>query len=303
MRCSTRCVTSCAEAVGALVAARGVTHHASADAFLAAVEPQLARNAAVRAFVTAWAATWRDDPGARPLVAATCAIDGAYGFALRRDGPLVIDNSDPRAAAALAEDLAARGVRFAHVIGEEPACRAFVAAWQARVPCVASIAMRMRHHMLTQLVDLPPAPGLLRAAHEDDTPWLARHAQAFVREARLPDRPQDVRASVRRRVRQRGVRVWVDDGARVAFASVVIVGACDARIGLVYTLPRHRGRRYATTLVGAMVRECLAAGVQRVFLLTDVDNPTSNGVYARLGFEPVSDQVRIDVGPAGGRAS
>ena len=64
-----------------------------------------------------------------------------------------------------------------------------------------------------------------------------------------------------------------------------------------YTLPRHRGRGYATTLVGAMVRQCLGAGVQRVFLVTDLDNPTSNGVYARLGFRPVSDQVRIDLGP------
>jgi len=150
----------------------------------------------------------------------------------------------------------------------EPGCRAYV-------PCVASAGMRMRHHMLTALTELPPAPGVLRVAHEADTPWLARHAQAFAREARLPDRPEDVRRSVRRRVRLRGVRLWVDGAARVAFASVAIVGAADARIGLVYTLPRHRGRGYATTLVGAMVRQCLGAGVQRVFLVTDLDNPTS----------------------------
>ena len=279
------------------MATRGVTHHASADAFLAAAEPLLARNAAVRVFVTAWVATWRDDPSSRPLVAATCAVDGAHGFALQREGPLVIDNSDPQAAAALAADLASRRVQVAHVIGEEPACAAFVAAWRAYVPCVASAGMRMRHHMLTALTELPPAPGLLRVAHEADMPWLARHAQAFAREARLPDRPEDVRRSVRRRVRLRGVRLWVDGAARVAFASVAIVGAADARIGLVYTLPRHRGRGYATTLVGAMVRQCLGAGVQRVFLVTDLDNPTSNGVYARLGFRPVSDQVRIDLGP------
>ena len=280
------------------MATRGVTHHASADAFLAAVEPLLARNAAVRVFVTAWVATWRDDPRSRPVVAATCAVDGAHGFALQREGPLVIDNSDPQAAGALAVDLASRRVQVAHVIGEEPACAAFVAAWRVHVPCVASAGMRMRHQMLTALTDVSPAPGVLRVAHEADMPWLARHAQMFAREARLPDRPEDVRASVRRRVRLRGLRLWVDGAARVAFASVAIVGAADARIGLVYTLPRHRGRGYATTLVGAMVRECLGAGVQRVFLVTDLDNPTSNGVYARLGFRPVSDQVRIDLAPA-----
>src|SRR6476620_4248134 len=153
MRCSTRCVTSCAEAVGGRMTTRGVAHHASADAFLAAVEPLLARNAAVRVFVTAWVATWRDDPRSRPLVAATCAIDGAHGFALQREGPLVIDNSDPPAAGALAVDLASRRVQVAHVIGEEAACAAFVAAWRAAVPCAASAGMRMRHHMLTKLAD------------------------------------------------------------------------------------------------------------------------------------------------------
>jgi len=160
-----------------------------------------------------------------------------------------------------------------------------------------STGMRMRHHMLTALHELPPAHGAMRVAHEADVSWLARHAQAFAREARLPDRPEDVRASVRRRVRQRGIRIWVDGGTRVAFASLATIGPSDARIGLVYTLPRYRGHGYATTLVGAMVRESLAAGVQRLFLLTDLDNPTSNGVYARLGFRPVSDQVRVDLHP------
>ena len=47
---------------------REVVHHASPDAFLAAAEPLLARNPAVRAFVAGWAATWRDDPRARPTL-------------------------------------------------------------------------------------------------------------------------------------------------------------------------------------------------------------------------------------------
>ena len=122
---------------------------------------------------------------------------------------------------------------------------------------------------------------------------------SFAREARLPDEPRNIRASVRRRVRLGDVRIWAD-GERVAFASAAVVGDADARIGLVYTLPRHRRRGYATTLVGAIVREKLAQGAARVFLVTDLDNATSNGVYARLGFRPVSDQVRLDLHPPGG---
>lgn len=270
-----------------------VVHHADPEAFLAAAEPLLARNPCVRAFVAGWASAWRRDPQARPTIAATYGAGATQGLALQREGPLVIENSDPAAAAALAEELADRGVSLAHVFGEEEACAAFASAWQRRVPCVTATGMRMRHHMLTALEHVPAAPGTMRTAQEPDGAWLARNALAFSREARLTDPPEQVRASVRRRVRQRDMRIWVD-GDRVAFASCVKVGDLDARVGLVYTLPQRRRRGYATTLVGAIVHEQLAAGVQRVFLLTDADNPTSNALYARLGFRPVSDQVRLD---------
>ena len=273
-----------------------VVHHAHPDPFLDAAEPLLARNAAVRAFVTSWASTWRADPHARPSIAVTYGRDAAHGLALQREGPLVIENSDPVAAAAIADELATRGVRLAHVIGEEAGCAAFAAAWQRHVACAAATGMRMRHHMLTTLQPFAGAAGAMRPAQEADLAWLTRNALGFARDARLPDRPEQVRASVRRRVRGGDMRVWVN-GARVAFASVARVGALDARIGLVYTLARHRRHGYATALVGAMVRERLAAGTERVFLLTDADNPTSNALYARLGFRAVSDQVRLDLRP------
>jgi len=45
----------------------------------------------------------------------------------------------------------------------------------------------------------------------------------------------------------------------------------------------------------SIVRERLAAGVRRVFLVTDLDKPPSNALYARIGFEPSRDTVRYDL--------
>lgn len=297
MRCSTRSARSCPDACGApFLAMSTVDHHTDPDAFLAAAEPLLARNPAVRAFVSSWVATWRDDPRARPTIAATYGRDGSHGLALLREGPLVIENSDATAAAAFAGDLADRGVPVMHVIGEAHGCAAFADAWQQRVPCVSATGMRMRHHMLTALEPVSMVSGTMRPAQELDLAWLTRNALGFARDARLPDRPDQIRASVRRRVRQGDMRLWID-GARVAFASAVRVGATAARVGLVYTLARYRGHGYATTLVAAIVREQLAAGARHVFLITDADNRTSNALYARIGFRPVSDQVRLDLLP------
>ena len=118
------------------------------------------------------------------------------------------------------------------------------------------------------------------------------------REAQLPERPEQVIALVERRHAQRRFRIW-DTGVRVAFAASVDAGKADGRIGLVYTVPEHRRRGYAAALVAAAVREQLAEGKQRLFLTTDAANPTSNAIYARLGFQPVSDAYRFDFLPAG----
>jgi predicted GNAT family acetyltransferase len=85
----------------------------------------------------------------------------------------------------------------------------------------------------------------------------------------------------------------MDDGP-VAFAGYNDAAPEFARIAPVYTFPDHRGRGYATALVAALARELLAAGKRRLFLTTDIANPTSNAIYARIGFVPESDEVHLD---------
>jgi RimJ/RimL family protein N-acetyltransferase len=278
----------------------GVVQHADPDAFLAGAEPLLARNPAVRAFVTAWTRGWRDAVATRPPVvtyAATCAIGAAHGLALLREGPVVIENSDADAAVALAADLAAKRIGVDHVIGEQAGCVAFAGAWQALTRRGHVEAMHLRHLMLTALDPAPPTPGAMRHARDDDLPWLVEHSLLFAQDARLPDRPDQVITLVERRHAQRRFRIW-EAGGRVAFAASVDAGAADGRIGLVYTVRTHRRRGYAAALVTAVVREQLAAGKQRLFLTTDAANTTSNAIYARLGFRVVSEAYRFDFLPA-----
>ena len=278
-----------------------VVQHDDPDSFMAAAEPLLARNAAVRAFVNVWAVGWReasDADGSAVTYAATCSDGTIHGLALMREGPLVIENSDAAAAAAIAEHLARKGTVVDHVVGERAGCEAFARVWEARLRRRHAIAMQLRHHMLTELHPPPATPGAMRAARDDDLPWLVLHSLLFAREAQLPDRPEHVVALVERRHAQRRFRIW-EAGARVAFAASIDAGPLDGRIGLVYTVPEHRRHGYADALVAAVVREQLQAGRRRLFLTTDAANPTSNAIYARLGFSPISDAYRFDFLPAG----
>jgi len=60
-------------------------------------------------------------------------------------------------------------------------------------------------------------------------------------------------------------------------------------VGPVYTTPALRGRGYASALVGQMTGMLLSRGHRLCFLFTDLANPTSNGIYQRVGNEPVCD--------------
>jgi predicted GNAT family acetyltransferase len=87
--------------------------------------------------------------------------------------------------------------------------------------------------------------------------------------------------------------IW-DDGGPAAFAGFNDAAPDFARIAPVYTLPDRRGRGYATALVAAISRELLARGKRRLFLTTDVANPTSNAIYARIGFVAETDEYHFD---------
>jgi uncharacterized protein len=61
------------------------------------------------------------------------------------------------------------------------------------------------------------------------------------------------------------------------------------RVGPVYTPPEARGRGYASSAVAAVSRHALATGSHTCMLYTDVANPTSNKIYADVGYRRIAD--------------
>jgi predicted GNAT family acetyltransferase len=83
----------------------------------------------------------------------------------------------------------------------------------------------------------------------------------------------------------------------VSLAGVTRPAAGQVRVGPVYTPPEHRGRGFGAAVTAAVTASALAAGVAEVLLFTDLANPTSNALYARLGFVPLADRVMLLLGP------
>jgi predicted GNAT family acetyltransferase len=273
-----------------------VVRHNDPDAFLAAAAPIRARGAASASIFTSAAhAARRAPPGPdERIYFATCAGEGVFGVAVQRDdGPVILGASDTGAAVAFADDLADDWPALKGVMGGHDAANAFAQRWRLHTRAEPVLRVHLRQHVLVEVADVPAVPGAARHAGEADLPWLIDAQAAFFAEVGMPGTPERVHTWLPRRVARGEFRVW-DNGGPVAFAGFNGAAPELVRIAPVYTFPGHRRRGYATALTAMLARELRDGGKRSVFLTTDVANPTSNAIYARIGFRPENDDYHFD---------
>ncbi len=140
-------------------------------------------------------------------------------------------------------------------------------------------------------------PGRARAADAGELDDLVRWHAEFNREAGLPviERPEDL---LLRKVSDQALWWWEQDGTRVSLAGhAPVVGDrahAVGRIGPVYTPIPFRRNGFGAA-VTAHVAAVLQERCDTVALFADDANPTSNGVYRRLGFEAAATWVEVPV--------
>ena len=173
--------------------------------------------------------------------------------------------------------------------GAEPAtAKALVQAWRATTAGSSECVFRMALHLLTAVSDPPdPGSGRLRHATEDDRDLLVEWEVAFAVETRL-GRTDQAAAIVDRRLDAGHQFIW-EDGCPTSMLGQTVQIAGAVRIGTVYTPPEFRSRGYASAAVAALSRRLLRRGAQRCLLFTDIANPTSNRIYASVGYVRFAD--------------
>ena len=130
----------------------------------------------------------------------------------------------------------------------------------------------------------------MRLTDERDLDLIAKWVYAFWREA-LPNEkttPADAENTAEIHIEDGNFFVWDDNGA-VALAGKTRPTPHGTCIGTVYTPPERRGRGYATALTAALSQLLLDQGCQFTALFTDLNNPTSNSIYQKIGYRPVCD--------------
>jgi predicted GNAT family acetyltransferase len=176
--------------------------------------------------------------------------------------------------------------------GVPETARAIASAWERRTGGTSRRTFSEAMHVLEQVRDPPrPAPGTLRLPRPDERDLLVRWMEEFIGETGLIGAAQAA-SMVDGRIRQQGLLVW-EDGQPVSLVGVNPAVAGVVRIGPVYTPRPLRGRGYAGSAVAAVSRRALAGGADRCMLFTDLANPTSNKIYAEVGYRRRGDWEEI----------
>ncbi|MCB9458225.1 MAG: GNAT family N-acetyltransferase [Anaerolineaceae bacterium] len=159
-----------------------------------------------------------------------------------------------------------------------------------------SAGMDQRIYELTEVKPARPVPGAMRPATQADKLLIAAWYAAFYEEAM--DEPKtiaDVMPTVDIRLSKPTsmLYVWEVDGQVVSMCGVSGPTENGIRVNAVYTPPEQRGKGYASANVAAVSQLMLDSGRRYCFLFTDLANPTSNSIYQKIGYHPVTDMSMI----------
>lgn len=198
------------------------------------------------------------------------------------------------AVVALADTLAGLRPRLPGVTGPRGPVERFVARWSVRTGAAAERGTALMIYELTEPKLADGVPGTPRQAGPEDRDLMVDWIAAFSDDVHSPvERTREQREDfVDRRIERGMLWLWEDSGTPVSMALRTEPVEDVVKISVVYTPPEHRGRGYAAASVSRLCERLLATpDVERCMLYADLDNPTSNGVYRRIGFTPAVEAV------------
>lgn len=235
--------------------------------------------------------------------------EGIVGVAMRThpadEHPVWVGPMPAAAVEALGAALLARREPVAAITGSLPEVADLAQAMATATGGLAEEQVPTRLWALQQVRWPAQPPGRTREATVDDAELLWALLATFM-PAAAAQAGRRLHPSERTRATVQEVRDGITAGRRyllrevdgqvVHLTGINVPAFGTARIGPVLTPEVFRGNGYAAWVVASAAQQILDAG-QRPCLYTDVTNPVSNAVYARIGFVALGDSAQVSVRP------
>ncbi|GLZ41657.1 GNAT family N-acetyltransferase [Actinokineospora sp. NBRC 105648] len=210
--------------------------------------------------------------------------------------PLAISGLPVEVHDELINHLLANDIRLPGVRGPRDVAELFIQRWTVATGAAVSRIVPERLYRLEALA-VPAREGHARIATTEDLPLVGRWCDEFADE--VTGEPTEdatsrsangIEVASAAMANGRPSVIWVD-GDDSAFAMVTAPLHGMSRIGPVYTPHGKRRRGYGSAVTAAAARWALDQGARDVLLFADLDNPTANSIYQKIGFRPVLDAV------------
>ena len=190
---------------------------------------------------------------------------------------------------AIARSLIAHNKSLPGVIAPKSEAKTFVDAWQSLTGQYYELDVAMKIHQLETVQSINKSSGNFRLAKESDCALLTNWIEAFESEALGDSEPRsDSQRWFERNLKNKSLVVW-QDKAPVSMAAFGGATPHGIRINGVYTPPKYRGKGYATSCIATLSQQLLNKGYKYCFLFTNLANPTSNYIYRKIGYRPISE--------------
>lgn len=153
------------------------------------------------------------------------------------------------------------------------------------------IAMDQKIYQLDQIIPARPTDGYLKVVNDEYLDIYSDWFLKFIEEA-LPNEPstlEEGRKFMAHKIARQDLFVWFNAaGKPVALNMTNRPTENGVAISFVYTPKEERGKGYASAVVAETSQRMFDSGKKFCMLYTDVTNPTSNGVYQKIGYKEIA---------------
>ncbi len=150
------------------------------------------------------------------------------------------------------------------------------------------IGFKQLVYILEEVKYNPKIKGKLKKVKSNNLDLISKWMNWFCIEALKEKDKKGAYKIAKNKILNGEVYIWIDNSE--------VTMSCTARptnngitINYVYTPIEFRNKGYGTKIVAKLSHLMLEKGYKFCTLFTDLDNPTSNNIYKKIGYEPIAE--------------